>query len=901
MGPGDAPPTAEELGSLSSGRARSVDGVVQRRRLFDLLQRGTEGPVTLVTGPAGSGKTMLAASWLQAGEWPGPVARVSVEPDELDAARFWRSVVAALHLSGAATGIEALETLTPPPDGTCEPFVRRLAEGLDEVAASTLLVIDDLPHLVSEDALKDLAALLRLAPHQLRVILMGRREPQVGLHRLRVAGELTEISAADLEFTIEEASELLSSAGADLAEDGVAALRDRTEGWAAGLRLAAMSLAGGRDPERLVWEFSGSERTVADYLIGEVLANQPPAVRAMLLRTSLLNRVNGDLANLLAGLDDGARMLHELEDANAFVTSIDAGRTWFRYHQLLADLLRLELRHEAPTEIDALHRTAARWLADHGLPVEAIRQAEASKDWAYAGDLLMENWFSLFLDGEQTTIRALLAALPSELVRSDPELAAIFAADRLADGRLEHADSYIATAERLSESVPEPHRPRFDATLAVVKLTRARSRGDFDAAVEGAHGILSPSGPETWADVVSNEDVRALALMNLGFVELWALRVEEAERHLREGLGLARRFKRPFVALGCLGPLAEVAMMTNRQEMAEGLTREAIELADRLGWSDAPIVGVSYLVLSTVLNTWGRLDEGESWLDRAEPVLDGLTDPESSVVLPTARATLRFAQGRYEDALEHFRDAEQGHERLHSPHFLATSVRTWQLRALIRLGDMEPARRVLSKADGAARREAEWCNLQALLHLADGDAQKAVQAVEPVIDGSAMAVFHVNLTIEACLLEAVARDRLGQSAAAQRALERAIEVARPQGQVWIFLAVPECARLLEREPRTGTLLGAFVREVLERFAGVSHGDAQREALPEHLTDRECEVLRFLPTHLSAAEIGKELFLSVHTVKMHMRNLYAKLGVHRRADAVARARELGLLTPSWRRR
>ena len=254
-------------------------------------------------------------------------------------------------------------------------------------------MLDDIHHLRSDEALAGLETLLADAPTTLHVVLMSRRDPRIGLHRLRLSGRLIEIRAANLEFTTDEAGELLQEAGVRVGDTDVARLHERTEGWATGLRLAALSLARHPSPEQFVAEFAGSERTVADYLLGEVLLAQPPEVRDLLLRTCILDRVNGELADLLTGRSDGHRLLHELAEANALVVAVDVGRTSFRYHQLLLDLLRLDLRRELPGgEIEDLHRRAARWYVEHGQPIDAIRHARLAGDWELACELLGRYW-----------------------------------------------------------------------------------------------------------------------------------------------------------------------------------------------------------------------------------------------------------------------------------------------------------------------------------------------------------------------------------------------------------------------------------------------------------------------------------------------------------------------------
>src|SRR5262249_6243565 len=266
------------------------------------------------------------------------------------------------------------------------------------------LVLDDLHELQADEAIRQVGLLLASAPPQLRVVLSTRRDQRLGLHPLRLEGELTEIRAEDLRFTLEESRALLKAAGVRLSDDALEWLVGTTEGWVAGLRLAALSLARDPDPERLAASFSGRERGVAEYLLAEVLERQPEEVTRLLLRTSILERVSGPLADRLTGRSGSERILMELEDAGAFVVALDPERTWCRYHSLSADLLRLELRRAAPQERPELHSAAAEWLAEHGHPVEAIRHAQAAEDWGLAAHLLADNWFALYLDGRQTIV-----------------------------------------------------------------------------------------------------------------------------------------------------------------------------------------------------------------------------------------------------------------------------------------------------------------------------------------------------------------------------------------------------------------------------------------------------------------------------------------------------------------
>ena len=347
-----------------------------------------------------------------------------------------------------------------------------------------MLIIDDLHELRSAEALAQLERLLAVLPSSARVVLSSRRDPPIRLHQLRLADEVAEIRAGDLRFTERETRELLAGSGISLSEGGVAALYERTEGWAAGLRLAVISLTGHADPERFVAEFSGTDRAIGEYLMAEMLERQPSEVQSMLLRTSLVDRVNGELADLLAGRAGSERMLLELEDANAFVVSLDAQRTWFRYHHLLADFLRLELRRRLADEVPDLHRRAARWFADHGEAVEAVRHMLAAGDWPDAARLLADHLFSLTLDGQEGTIAALLRSFPAGASVDHPELALAHAAVELAQGRLEEAAAQLALAESHVQSAPPARRRRLAVAIASLRLALARRSGQFTEVME---------------------------------------------------------------------------------------------------------------------------------------------------------------------------------------------------------------------------------------------------------------------------------------------------------------------------------------------------------------------------------------------------------------------------------
>jgi LuxR family maltose regulon positive regulatory protein len=465
-----------------------------------------------------------------------------------------------------------------------------------------------------------------------------------------------------------------------------------------------LSLAGHPDPERWAAQFSGSERTVAEYLLAEVLDRQDQRVRRLLLRTSILERVNGDLADVLTGGSGGERVLQDLEQANAFVMSLDATRTWFRYHQMFAGLLALELRRTAPGEVAGLHRAACAWLTAHGYPAEAIRHAQAAHDWDAAVRLLADHWPGLYLDGQAETIRELLAGFPPGIRAADAELAAVAAADELAHGTLDEADRYLHRAEQDAASLPDSRRGQARLMCGIIRLLLTRQRGNLPAMAREAQRLQDLAGTADPAPEHFGEDLRALALISLGVADV--------------------------------------------------------------------------------------------------------------------RGLLELARGRYADALTALRAAEPSAGRLVAPHYLLGPVRALRAQALMRLGENEHARRFMAEFADQDRESGEMRVAAAALWLADGDPRAAAGALVPVIDGAApvTGLFQSSWRAQAFLLEALARDALGDEAAADAALERALDLAEPRGVLAPFLLHP-APGLLERHAGHRTAHAALIADIQSLLAG----------------------------------------------------------------------------------
>jgi len=872
--------------------------IVPRSQLFERL--GASRRVVLVSAPAGSGKTVLLRSWLHWARLEDHAAWVAVQGAERDHQPLWVALVDALR--STAPGSALVREVTAAPDLPAWEILEHLLEDLSSLEDELWLVIDDLHELRSAEALRQLELFVMRAPEHLRLVLATRHDVRIGLHRMRLEGELTEIREADLVFSLDEARSLFEAAGVQVSDAALASLHARTEGWAAGLRLAALSLAAHPDPDRFVAEFSGSERTVAEYLLAEVLDRQPEPIRRLLLRTSMLERVNGALADLLTGKPGSETILHGLVDANAFVVSLDSQRTWFRYHALFAELLQLELRRMEPGELPALHRAAAGWYAEHGYPVEAVRHAQAGEDWSLAASLLSEHWASLYLGGQIATVQELVAGFPPGRLAADAELTALRAVGELFWGSLEEAERYLAQAARGLEAgegpvpVPAERRGRLNILLAIARLWLARRRGDLSAVAEEADRLLASAQASDTAQLGLGEDLRTLAVVTLGIAEVYAGRLEEADRHLEQGVALARRTGRPYLEL--LG-LAHGALAAGLRSVPAGAerSRQAIELARRHGWEEDQAASVAYVILGAMTGGAGRLDETEPLLERAQQTLRTEAEPAAGTYLYYALGLLGLARGRNEKALDAFQTAERLAATLVTPHTLAMRVRAHTLFALVRLGQTARVEAALAGLDELERESAEMRAALAVLRLAQHDPQTATVALAPVIDVSVGA--DPRWVTVALLLEAIARDALGDTGAAERALERALDIAETDRALIWFLVHPTPG-LLERHARHATTHAALVSEILAKLAGTSipaPPPGHPRSLQEPLSEGEMRVLRYLPTNLSGPEIARELYLSANTVHTHLTHIYDKLGAHSRTEAVEQARALGLLAPS----
>jgi LuxR family transcriptional regulator, maltose regulon positive regulatory protein len=731
--------------------------------------------VTVVSAPPGSGKTSLLRSWIREAGRSSTAAWLPLGHAERDPQRFWASVLDAVRQTDPGSAL--VSEATAPPDLDGWTFVEGLIGDLARFEDRMWLVVDDLDELDATAALRQLELLLAHAPEELRFALSTRRDLPLGLHRIRLEGELTELRGADLRFSLDEARELFDAVEVPISESALAVLVDRTEGWAAGLRLAAISLAQHPDPERFVTEL-------------------------------------------------------------------------------------------------------------------------AARDWPLASRLLAEKSLDLVFDGCVGQVDELLAAFPGDVATADGELALVFATARLLDGDHEESAAYVELAQRLPVAVPQERRHRFDLVSAELTLVLARWRGGVETALEALPLVEAALGAQPAGERSLSDAFRAVALLNVGVAELWSSRVDDARRDLEEALTLARRAGRPWLEMSCLGHLGIARPWTGLSCSAGlELSEEAARIAEDHGLSEDRVT-VTGAATGAMSSLWlGRLPEAERWLQRAEQALHPDGEPGTELIAHHARGVLHLAQGRFEEALAALRAAQRMQTMLVNEHPLSVAARARLLQTLARKGELEAARAALAEISDEERGTAKMRIAAAVIHLAESEPEQALSVLAPVIEGAAPAVHRSYAATEAQILDAVAREQLGDTYAAETSLERALELAEPEGILLPFILTP-VRDVLERLPRRRTAHGALRRTILDVLAGDSpRSYADASPLLDELSEAELRVVTYLPSNLRAPEIASELFVSTNTIRTHLRHIYAKLGAHGRAEAVDRARRLGLLAPS----
>lgn len=882
----DGPPVPLLASRLAP--APPPEPLLVRPRLLLRLDEGTTGPLTLVPAPAGWGKTTLLTTWAQALD--EPCAWVSVEAGDTGA-RFWSYLVAALGLAG--------EPGTAPVDASPGPEeLESLAAALAARERPVLLVLDDLHRLADPAAPAGLEFLLRHADGRLRAVVATRTDLPPGLHRLRLTGELTTVGPDELAFTDDEVADLLTAHGVLLPAAAVPRLRERTDGWPAGLRFAALAARDRPDPGRWVEQFGGDQPEVAGYLSEEVLAPLDAAARDALRRGAAVETFRADLLDALTGRGDAEPVLAALSGAGGFVRRDDSRPPWYRCHPMLADLLRAELAGLGDEERRELHLRACGWYAGHGRPAEALRHALAAGDGERAVELLVTGWPELVpYDGEQPGGPA-PDAPPEKAVRRDPELGLAAAAERAQAGEAVAAAAQLRRAVGHARSLPVPRRDRFHRLAVALEVTLARLTGDHDGVRRAAARLLATRTPGGSADdprsaTVDDADVRATAGAALGLAALADGDLRAAAGEFGAALAAAREAGRPRTELLCASRSALLHAALGELRAAERTALDALAMPPCQGWSCRLDCAYAHLALALVALHRDRPDDAEAHLTPAGPATD---EAPAAALAALCRAALLRDRDDPAAALRLLAAARDRLPAAASPPGGAGELAGWLRAAEAELraahGDAGTARELLAdRPDGVAPAVA-----LARVELRAGDARAAGYAL-PDWDGPDAAAWPLPVRLDAGVLDAALAARAGDDRRAGRILERALELAEAEGFRRPFTrADPGVRDLLAAHLDSGTAhwptVSDLVRGARERPAGRA-AEADR-VLDEPLTERELVVLRYLQSILSNVEIAAELSVSVNTVKTHVRNIYRKLDATRRREAVSRARELHLI-------
>ncbi|SDM18693.1 LuxR C-terminal-related transcriptional regulator [Allokutzneria albata] len=847
--------------------------------LDELLREPLDGPpVTLVCAPAGAGKTTLLAAWAHRLTERGThVAWVSLDADDNDVVPLWSAILRALRETGAWGQDGRLARLSPPGEETEAAFLAELVAAFEHLAEPVYLVLDGVHEVSSAAAVRGLNHLLRQLPSALRIVLATRFPPPLILPRLRVEGRLREIGPAELTFTAREARSLLAGHGVELPPGALSLLMERTEGWAAGLRLAALSAAGSEDPAARVAEFTGEDRAMADYLAGEVLADLPGHVRQVLLSTSVCAAFTVDLAVLLSQQENCGQILDHLERTNALITRGGPDGRWYRHHPLLRSHLLAELGKLNPYGRRDLHRTAADWFAETGDPLVALEHGIASADKDLMVQLITKFGLQEVLKGSGDALRPLLDSVPEEVL-AQPSVALVGAVTALDRGDVLAADRCVRRVER---AVRPPRTQRLRALHAVVLLHRSR----FEGGVRDALSAIE----DTRAGRTGDVDIDVLAMANRGTAALWLGEHRAARADLARALRLATAENRDAVALHCRIHLAAVAAAEGDLAQMNSEIAFALDFAQERRWSETARCAYLYVLMGT--DAYLRLDHerAERLASVAVRLLDERADPTVALSAHLLKAAVAFdttedphgAVAAFRGHWRRFRGAQL------APALIAFAAPLEQRMAL-RVGEHRWAVEVLERLRRLLRPSAEHALLQAVLHVHRGHLTAARRLLDLILNQRVPAVVSGTM-VDAWLLEAQLADRAGNEHRAHEAVSRALALSQPMHALRPFFGAGAQVRdLLVRGSGRFGRYDSFAASVLAAVPASATGAS------EALTNRELDLLVELPSMRTTEEIADSLFVSVNTIKTHLRGIYRKLGVNQRRDAITAARRRGLL-------
>lgn len=893
---------------------------VRRPHLVDRLIQGLRPGhrLTILAAPAGFGKTTLLGECLASAQ--RPVAWLSLDSSDNDPARFLSYVVAALQTLDANLGGDALRQLQGGEPALSEPLLTSLLNDLARSPCEGLLVLDDY-HLIDHRPIHDAVAfVLDHLPSQWQIVMASRSDPPLPLSRWRARGELTELRAADLRFTPAEAADFLNDVmGLSLCAADIAVLETRTEGWIAGLQLAALSMQGRPDVSDFIKSFAGDHRFIADYLVEEVLHRQTEAVRQFLLHTSILDRLTGPLCEAVTGQSDGSAQLEALERGLLFVIPLDHRRQWFRYHHLFADVLQAQLHATDPDSIAVVQRRASIWHEQNGSITDAIRFSLASGDVPRAAELIERAVPEFQRNRQETLLLSWLQALPNDVYADRPVLSGYYASVILQSGGLEGADAFLSLAERWLERTEESQRSRPEEMVvvdpaefrrlpgwtAVHRAGLALKLGDIDGTQKHAQRALQ---------LVAEEDHlgRGAASALQGLAAWWNGDLDTAHRAYRESLVRMQQAGHVSDMLGCSLVLSDLRVAQGRLQDALRTCQDALKLVESMSASLVRGMADMYVAMAEIHVERHDLESARACLAHGRELGEGLGLPQNPYRWRVVAARLKQVEGDWEEALELLDEAEPRYTSDFSPAVRpigALKARTWLAQGrLKKAADWARDRSLSSDDELSYQHEFEHLTLARMLVAQGRQARSNQVLVEALtlldrLHEAAESGGRSGSVIESLLLQALAHHARGDVHTAVLTLDRALQCARPEGYIRVFMdeGTP-LVQLMRVAAERGLQTGA----VGQALAGLASSEPPRvpdvamrysrveTALIEPLSPRELDVLRLLKTELSGPEIARELVIGLSTVRTYTKSLYSKLSVTNRRAAVERALELRLI-------
>jgi LuxR family maltose regulon positive regulatory protein len=891
-------------------------GLVPRPRLSDRLSSSGESALTLVSAPAGFGKTTLLTEWLAAGGEEGQAAAwLSLDQRDNDPALFWTYLVAAVQAVEPEVGSSALAML----QSSSLPIEEVLSTLLNDLAAisnDVVLVLDDYHVIDSHDVQEGMVFLLEHLPPRVRLVIASRADPALPLARLRARGELVEIRAADLRFMPDEAAGYLNGMmGLDLTAPDVAALESRTEGWIAALQLAALSMQGRDDVAGFIAGFSGDDRHIVDYLVGEVLQRQPESVGSFLLETSILGRLTGSLCDAVTGRDGGRPMLEDLDRGNLFLVPLDDRRLWYRYHHLFADMLRARLVDEQPDRVRELHRRASDWYEQNGERPEAFRHAMAGEDFDRAADLVELAIPAMGQARQEATVRGWLESLPEEVFESRPVLSISYVGVLMQTGQVAGVEARLADAERWLDTIaagPQglqgPNAPRtamvvadesqlvrLPAQIAVYRAAQARMLGDVAGTIAHAQRSFDLADEDDHLGRGAAAGLLALAYWTIGDLDRAHRGYSDAMASLETAGYLAD-------TLGCALALADIRIAQGRLRDAMATFSRGLETASSS--TDHVMRGAAdmHVGMSELFRERNDLDAALHHVRTSIDLGEHAGLPQNAYRWRVAMAQIRTTQGDLVGALTLLDEAE----RLYTNDFFpdVRPIAALRARVWVMQGEVDAAlgwaREHSLSSDGALSyvREFEHVTLARTLmaHQTKDRASRSMLEATTFLArllAAAEEGQRSRSVIEILILQALAHQTLADMPAAYASLQRALMLAEPEGYVRIFLDEGAPMTALLRAAAQKGIAPDHVGRLLADTTGIDRPPAVQQNLVDPLSSRELEVLQLLRTDLSGPEIARELMVSLNTMRTHTKTIYTKLGVNNRRAAVRRAAELGL--------